>query len=69
MKSARYCDNCDKDTIHDDECIKDAEKPPEEFIEAESEGYANQGEVIFYANGDSIYKVTCTECGKSYEEM
>ncbi len=64
MKQTRYCEKCDKDTQHDDECIRDASVPPDGL----NEGYCTSEEAIFYGNGDSIYRVTCLECGISHEE-
>lgn len=69
MKETRYCKHCDKETVHEVKIEGDANNPPESFIEAESEGYANQADCIFYANGDSEYRVSCTECFNSYIEI
>ncbi len=47
---------------------RDASDPPEDFIEAEREGYASQADCSFYANGDSEYQVTCSVCFTGYTE-
>ncbi len=62
MKETRYCTNCEKVTIHDVEVERDAENPPESFIEAAHEGYASSADCSFYANGDSEYRFTCSVC-------
>lgn len=69
MIETRYCDTCDKQTEHTVEMERDANNPPEEFIEAQAEGYASSADCGFYANGDSEYRVTCTVCGRSFVEV
>lgn len=61
-----YCEDCQEDTEHEVFISRDAESPPEEFIEAEQEGYASQADCIFYANGDPEYEHVCRECGNRY---
>ena len=65
MKETRYCDHCHRETEHTVELERDASNPPESFTEAEEEGWASVEDCIFYANGDSEYRVTCTVCGYS----
>lgn len=67
-KESRHCERCEELTWHLVEVERDATKPPEEFKMAEAEGYASQEDCIFYANGDSEYRVTCEECGLSVRE-
>ena len=69
MKELRYCSRCDKTTEHEVEIERDADNPPESFIEAEREGYASQADCSFYANGDSEWRVTCLVCFSSYIEI
>ncbi len=69
MKETRYCEKCDKETIHDTEIERDAENKPESFIEAEEEGYSSTADCSFYANGDSEYRVTCSVCFESHIEI
>ena len=66
MKETHYCERCEKETVHDVEIERDANNPTEEFIEAEEEGYASQADCIFYANGDSEYRATCSVCFNSF---
>ncbi len=65
----QYCEHCDKETPHTVEIERDANNPPDEFIEAEEEGSARVSDCIFYANGDSEYRVTCTVCYNSVIEV
>ncbi len=57
-----HCEVCDKETKHSEEVIRDANIPPNEET-------CSQADVSFYMNGDSIYKITCLECGNSFEDM
>lgn len=65
MKQTKYCETCDKYTLHDNKCIRDASVPPKGL----DYGCCTIEEAIFYTNGDSIYRITCLECGRSHEEM
>lgn len=56
-----YCDYCDKETKYTVKLIRDASIVPAE--------YASHEEHAFFANGDSIYRITCTECDNSYDEV
>lgn len=58
----RHCEICNTETEHTHECIRDANIPPDEET-------CTSEEMIFYLNGDSIYRITCTECGCSEEEI
>ncbi len=69
MKESRYCEKCDKETIHNITVERDAENPPESFIDAEQGGYASSADCSFYANGDSEYRFTCSVCLKSQIEI
>lgn len=69
MKEVRYCEQCDKETEHEVVMERDANDPPESFIEAEQEGYASQADGTFYAHGDSEWRVTCSVCFCSYIEV
>ena len=66
MKETHYCEKCEKETTHNVEVERDATNPPEEFKEAEQEGYASVEDCIFYANGDSEYRITCSVCFNSF---
>ena len=68
MKETRYCERCDKETEHEVVMERDAGHPPASFIEAQEEGYASTADCIFYANGDSEWRVTCLACCCSYTE-
>ena len=68
MKETRYCEKCDKETVHEVEVERDAEHPPASCIEARDEGYASMDDCIFYANGDSDYRVTCSVCWCRYTD-
>ena len=67
-KEMRYCESCKKETTHEIEVERDASNPPEEFVEALEEGYASNADCIFYANGDSDWRVTCLTCFNNYLE-
>ena len=69
MKEIRYCDHCDKDTEHTIKLERDANYPTKSFVKAEQEGYASIQDCIFYSNGDSEWRITCTVCGISYEKI
>ena len=58
----RHCEICDTETEHTHECIRDANIPPDEET-------CSSEAITFYMNGDSVYRITCTECGCSEEEM
>ena len=69
MKETRYCERCEKETVHDVDIERDANDPTEEFIEAEEEGYASNADCSFYSNGDSEWRVICSVCFCSYTEL
>ena len=61
----RHCEKCDEDTEHSEEVVRDASVPPEGM----DEGWCSPEAVSFYMNGDSVYRVTCLQCGYSFEDM
>lgn len=62
LQQKQYCEICDTETDHIIECIRDATIEPDEET-------CTQEAMIFYANGDSIYRITCPDCGCSKEEI